>query len=315
MASTIGARLKQDGTLLTRGSFDEYGDVHTGHKVTVDHIFADELDEITLPAGKPSGGSLLFDGTSQYLTVPASDDYAFGTNPFTIEGWFYTTGTTYQRYWSFDNGDNLEIMGSTLYYWNGTNILTSGPNVIAQNRWQHIAMVKRTAPGINSGLPQIKVYVNGVAVITDNAPFDSGINSRPFAIGGEIFDSVAGQDPTAGARDGFFKGNLTNIRVVKGIAVYTANFSTPIAPFSAIQFSSVNISAIPETNTKLLLKVVDSGHSLTDSSQYAKSVTNVGGASYSVLTPLSTAYNGAMKQQKSGELLVAKEFDEHSTIV
>jgi hypothetical protein len=316
MSTTIGARLKNDGTLLTRGSFDENGDVYTGHKVTVDYIFADELDEITLPAGQPSGGSLLFDGTSQYLTLTGSTDYTFGTSAFTIEGWFYTTSTSYQRCWSFSNGDNVEILGSTLYYWNGSNILSSGSGVIQTNQWKHIALVKIVDPGINSGQPQINVYVNGISVITDTAPFDSGSSSRPLVIGGEGSSDVTGQGAVTGT-DGFFKGNITNFRIVKGIAVYTGNFSTPISPFSATQNSSVHISAIPATYTKLLLKVVDSGHFLTDSSQYTKTVNNVGGAGvlYDNLSPLSTAYNGKMKQQKSGELLVAYEFDEHTGIV
>jgi hypothetical protein len=310
--TTIGARLKHDGTLLTRGSFDEYGDVNTGHKVTKEHVFADELDEITLPGGQPSGGSILFSGSS-YLTLAGSADYVFGNNPCTIEGWFYPTDTIYQRLWSFEDGDNVELLGSTLYYWNGTGLINSGPNVIQVNQWKHIALVKTVNAGVNSGNPVVNVYVNGISVITDNSPFNS-TNSRPLALGGEVADLVTGQSATAG-RDGYFKGNISNFRIVKGIAVYTANFSTPIAPFSATQNSSVNISAIPATYTKLLLKVVDSGNFLADSSQYAKSVTNVGSASYSALTSLSTAYNGAMKQQKSGELLVANEFDEYSGIV
>jgi hypothetical protein len=199
------------------------------------------------------------------------------------------------------------MLGSTIYYWNGTTLINSGPNVIAVNQWRHIALVKKNATNAT-------VYVNGLAVIIDTSPFDSGSVSRPLAIGGEIADGVFGQAPTSG-RDGFFTGNITNFRIVKGIAVYTHNFSTPIAPFGVTQFSSVNISAIPATYTKLLLNVVDAGHLLTDSSQYAKSVTNTGGTTYSSLTPLSTTYNGAMKQQKSGELLVAKEFDEHTGIV
>jgi hypothetical protein len=317
MATVIGARLLNDGTLFTAGTdilddgFDEV--TISTHRVTPTSILADEFDEVTLSAGQPSGGSILFNGTTQYLTVPGSSDYVFGNDPFTIEGWFFTTATTYQRLWSFSDGDNVEIMGSTVYYWNGTALNNSGPNVIQVNQWKHIALVKTVTVGVNSGNPVVTVYVNGTSVITDNSPFNS-TNSRPLAIGGEIADSVTGEDATPSARDGFFTGNISNFRIVKGIAVYTANFSTPIAPFSATQNSSVHISAIPATYTKLLLKVVDSGHLLTDSSQYAKSLTGVNGPTFSALTSLSTAYNGKMKQQKSGELLVAYEFDEYTGI-
>ena len=293
MSSTVGARLKNDGTLLTAGSFDEQGDVHTGHKVTVDTIFADELDEITLPNGQPSGGSILLDGTSQKLEISGSADFQFGTDAFTVEGWFKTSSTDYQRLWSFTTGDNVEIMGSAVYYWNGADLpISSGNNTFALNQWFHVALVK------NGGIA--KVYINGRELISDNNAYNS-TSSRPLSIGGE--------------NDGYFAGNITNFRVVKGIAVYTADFSTPIAPFSATQASSVNISAITGSETKLLLIAASSGALTTDTSGTSKSVTNTGGASYDSATPLSITYNGAMKQHRGGELLVSNEFDEVTGIV
>jgi hypothetical protein len=313
--ATVGARLKHDGTLLTAGSFDEYGDVHTGHKVTVDHIFADEFDEITLPGGAPSGGSILLNGTSQYLTLPGSGDYQFGNGDFTIEGWFYSTSSNFQRLWCFPNGDNVEIMNGQVYYWKGTGLpIGSGANTFYQSRWMHIALVKKTTAGVNSGNPVATVYVNGVSMIVDNSPYNSD-NSRALAIGGEITDSIVGQGSTAESLDGYFTGNITNFRIVKGLAVYTGNFSTRIAPFTATQGPSVNIASITGSETKLLLNMVASETLVTDSSGTNKSVTNQGSATFSALTPLSSNYNGAMKQRKSGELLVKNEFDEYTGIV
>jgi hypothetical protein len=303
--TTIGARLKNDGTLLTRGDFDETA--QSTHSVTKDFIFADEFDEVTLSGGQPSGGSAHLNGTTQYLTVTGSGDFQFGTAAFTVEGWFYSTSTAYQRLWSFPDGDNVEMVGSTLYYWNGVNApVSSGSNVVPQNQWFHVALVKTSSTSA-------KVYVNGTSVITDSTPYTS-ITSRALAIGGEVNATVVGQNAAEGT-DGFLVGNVTNFRVVKGLAVYTGNFSTPISPFSATQSSSVNISAISGSATVLLLNMADSGTLTTDSSGTSKSVTNVGGATFDALTPLSTNYNGKMKQRKSGALLVANEFDEHTGIV
>lgn len=311
--ATVGARLQNDGTLLTAGTTP--GDLNTGfdevtqstHSVTVENIFADEFDEITLPGGAPSGGSVLLNGTSQYLTTAGSGDFQFGTGDFTIEGWFYSTSSSFQRLWCFPDGDNVEIMGGQVYYWKGSGSpIGSGANTFFLNRWMHIALVK------NSGVAT--VYVNGVSMIVDNTPYNSA-TSRSLAIGGEIDNSIGGQDPTAGTLDGYFTGNITNIRVVKGLAVYTGNFSTRIAPFSATQGPSVNTSSITGSETKLLLNMVDSGTLVTDSSGTNKSVTNQGSATFSALTPLSSNYNGAMKQRKSGELLVKNEFDEYTGIV
>ena len=292
--ATVGARLKNDGTLLTIGDFDET--FQSTHSVTQEFIFADEFDEVTLSDGQPSGGSAHLNGTTQYLTVTGSGDFQFGSAAFTVEGWFLSTSTGYQRLWSFPDGDNVEILGSTLYYWNGVNApIGSGSNVVPQNQWFHVALVKTNST-------DAKVYVNGTAVITDSTPYTSP-TSRALAIGGDV-DGV----------DGFLTGNVTNFRVVKGLAVYTGNFSTPISPFNATQSSSVNISAIPGSATVLLLTMADSGTLTTDSSGTSKSVTNVGGATFDALTPLSTNYNGKMKQRKSGSLLVANEFDEHTGI-
>jgi hypothetical protein len=306
--STVGARLASTGTLTTNGSFDEQGDIYTGHKITVDYVYADELDEVTLASGQPSGGSILFNGTSQYLSLSASSDFQFGNNPFTIEGWFNVSSTAYQRLWSFPNGDNVEILGSALYYWNGTTATGSGPDKIPLNQWFHVALVKYSSSSLT-------VFLNGKSLITDTTPYES-TTSRTLAIGGEIDLSVGGESPgpQPGVTDGYLVGNLTQFRVVKGIAVYTGDFSTMIAPLSATQFSSVNIVAISNTETKLLLRVEDSGNLITDSSGTGKTVTNVGTAIYSALTPLSSNFNGAMKQRSSGSLLVKEEFDEHTAI-
>jgi hypothetical protein len=319
--ATVGARLQNDGTLLTAGTTP--GDLDTGfdevtqssHSVTVENIFSYEFDEVTLDGGAPSGGSIVLNGTSQYLTTAGSGDFQFGTEDFTVEGWFYSTSNNFQRLWCFPDGDNVEIMNGQVYYWKGSGLpIGSGSDTFYLNRWMHIALVKKTTVGINSGNPVATVYVNGVSMIVDNSPYNSA-SSRSLAIGGEITVSIPGQDATLGTVDGYFTGNITNFRIVKGLAVYTGNFSTRIAPFTATQEASVNISSITGSVTKLLLNMVDSGTLVTDSSGTNKSVTNQGSATFSALTPLSSNYNGAMKQRKSGELLVKNEFDEYTGIV
>jgi hypothetical protein len=290
-AARIGARLQNDGTLFTAGEFDET--FQNTHSITESAIFADLLDEVTIPgsgsvpAGTPSGGSIALNGTSQYIGVAGSGDFQFGTGDFTIEGWYYVKDSTnLTRLWSFPDGDNVEVQGTSLYYWNGGTPATSGSNVIPLFQWFHVALVKKSG--------YVTVYVNGVGKITDNAPFNSTV-SRPLAIGGEVI---------SGTTD-FLNGYFTNFRVVKGTAVYPSNFSAPIAPFTAI------------TNTVLLLSIKDKADILTDSSGSipAKAVNNIGGATYDALTPLSTIYNGTMKQLHTGTLQVANEFDEQTGIV
>ena len=295
--ATIGARLLNDGTLYTVGTFDDTGTTRTGHSITKEHIFADELDELTLNTGTPSGGSIAMDGSTQRLDITGSSDFMFGDNDFTIEGWFYLSSTAYTRLWCFPDGDNVEVSGGTMYYWNGgQNIISGGVGSAPQGRWFHVALVKRYDQTL--GHTVANVYVNGTSVITDNSPYNS-VTSRPFAIGGE----VGSLGESNSATQGWLAGNVTNFRIVKGEAVYTSNFRTAYNPLTTIP------------NTVLLLNVVDSGHLVTDSSGKNHSVTNTGGATWSTLTPLTTYFNGAMKQLKNGALLLANELVETDSVL
>jgi hypothetical protein len=290
--TTIGARLKNDGTLYTVGTFDDTA--NKGHSITKNHIFADELDELTLNTGTPSGGSILLNGTDQRIEVTGTGDFMFGDDDFTIEGWFLLNSTGYTRLWCFPNGDNVEVSGGAMYYWNGgANIISAGAGTVPQGRWFHVALVKHNLVA--------NVYINGVSVITDNSPYNS-TGSRALAIGGELgsVGSVDNQQLT----DGWLNGNVTNFRIVKGFAVYTSNFSTAYNPLTSI------------SNTVLLLNVVGSGNLLTDDSGKNQTVSGIGSTlTYSGLTPLSTYFNGAMKQLKNGALLLANELIETDSVL
>ena len=292
--TTIGARLFNDGTLkvnrLTSNSqdpdtgFDEY--TYSTHKVTKTNVYADEFDEVTIQNNSVSGGSIQFNGSSQRLETTGSGDFMFGNNDFTIEGWFYLTSTAFTRLWCFPDGDNVEVNNGTMYYWNGGgSIISGGIGSAPQNTWFHVALVK------HNGVAD--VYLNGTSVITDNSPYNS-LSSRSLGIGGEL----SGISEPNSATAGWLKGNITNFRIVKGVAVYTSSFNTPYTPSTDTQ------------ETVLLLRATDSANLLTDSSAKARTVTNIGSATYSALTPLSTVYNGAMKQLANGTLRVANEIDE-----
>jgi Concanavalin A-like lectin/glucanases superfamily len=291
---TVGARLLSTGTLLTIGEYDE----HTGtggpspHRISRTGVFADELDEVTLVTQPNSGGSIALNGTNQKISITGSSDFMFGTGDFTIEGWFYISSapSAYTRLWCFPDGDNVEMTNGIMYYWNGGgSMISGGANTAPHGSWFHVALVKYNQV--------VNVYLNGTSIITDNSPYNS-LSSRPLSIGAEVNADTYGQNPTPSVTDGWLQGNVTNFRIVKGYAVYTSNFHTAYSPLTVLP------------NTVLLLKASDSSHLITDSSGTGKSVTNVGTATFDALTPLNTYFNGAMKQLKTGELLLADELDE-----
>jgi hypothetical protein len=179
------------------------------------------------------GGSAYFGGTGNYLSFNPSTSFAFGTGDFTVEGWVYPTisNTEYSLFDSATNGAywSLRFTASSIYYQSAsgqankiiaTNVLTD-----KNNSWFHVAIVRLS--GIST------LYLNGVSV-----------GSTSDAINYSTATTyIMGKDS-----DGYyFTGYISNARVVKGTAVYTAAFTPPTAPVTAI------------TNTSLLLNFTGAG--------------------------------------------------------
>ena len=159
-------------------------------------------------------GSVYFDGTGDYFSVGnASDaDWAFGTDPFTVEHWIY--------WQSVGNGQLLSPgMGNetNAWYWQYYNSqLQWGAQGVASdltysftpnaNRWYHIAVSRDYSQ-------KMRFFIDGVEVA-------SGTVSRNY---------VASASPLliANGGAGNFQGYMSNVRVCKGHAVYTSNFIPP----------------------------------------------------------------------------------------
>lgn len=173
-------------------------------------------------AQKQSGyWSNYFDGTGDYLSVPDNSSLQMGTGDFTIEYWHYTSTMAPQVHISkgaFGTGGLITFMDSGGYYvnYNGSSI---GPVSVARgNVWNHIAVTR-------SGT-SMTLYVNGSAASTWTSA--ANLNSTAsFYIGtdGSIYTS--------------FNGYISNVRVVKGTAVYTSTFTPPTAPLTAISGTSL----------------------------------------------------------------------------
>ena len=184
------------------------------------------------------GGSGYFDGNGDNLiAVSANTANAMGTGDWTAEAWIYLTvggGTPFV----FDTlpsgsgsatGLRMRLNASNqLQLWQyGSAVLTSSASVTV-NAWTHVALVK------NSGTTT--AYVNGTASNTysDSGNYTCGTD-RPM-IGSDGFNNGS---------ENSFPGYISNLRLVKGTAVYTASFTPNTAPLSAI------------TNTSLLLNTVN----------------------------------------------------------
>ena len=190
--------------------------------------------------GSAYGGTVYFDGTSDSLSLAANSAFAFGTGDFTIEFWvnYASASSNYALYdgrgLALSNaGIVLYTNASTIYAQIGTNsplITATSPTA---NVWHHIAFTRAGSAN--------KLFVDGTQVgsTATNSTNLSGL----FAVG--IGDFI---DPGYSGIYGL-NGNLSNLRVVKGTAVYTANFTPPTAPLTAISGTSLLTCQSPSPTT------------------------------------------------------------------
>jgi hypothetical protein len=167
--------------------------------------------QISTTQSKFGGASIAFDGTGDYVQLLNSDLLAFGTGDYTIEMWIYgTDNATGRRIIELSgNGEgNLAVVGTTIQYYNGTFNDSSSSNVIVANSWQHIALSRQAGTA--------RVYVDGTVRVSRAAPLST--SQRSLYIGG--LNAVP------------FVGYMDEIRITKGVARYTANFTPPTAPFA-----------------------------------------------------------------------------------
>jgi hypothetical protein len=173
--------------------------------------------------------SVYFDGTGDYLTAPTNAAFAFGTGDFTVEGWLNTTSLASEQaiFDSLQLGGNytrttsfvfvVATTGSLRFYTNSA-YSSSTSNSVTTGQWFHFAMVRSNGT--------IKIYINGVEGL-------SVVNATNFSDTGCV---IGRYSDTSNAH---FNGYISNLRIVKGTAVYTSNFTPPTSPLTAIANTSL----------------------------------------------------------------------------
>lgn len=193
--------------------------------------------------------SAIFNGTTSYLSVADSDDWDFGTGDFTIDAWVRFTSVFnaylvahYQdesNYWAlyYDYGQSRLAFFDSI---NPITIVSSNNSFLPiADTWYHIAVVR------NSGV--ITLYVNGIALTlsTNNNPGGNiGSNSGLLNIG-SLYSSFGG-----------LNGYIDELRISKGIAYWTSNFTPKILPYALVDmelFSNAQIAEAVPTEARIIL--------------------------------------------------------------
>ena len=177
-----------------------------------------------------------FDGTGDWLSLPANQTaLQMGTGAYTIEGWVYLNAYDTYPQPLFESGNATNSLGVlvtgtiigtqgavTLNKYGVGEVIGTASGIVPLNTWTHIAAV-RTSTGSND----TRIYVNGVLQAT-------GTDANNWTVS---------TNPTIGSLPAFttydVNGYLSNIRVVKGTAVYTSNFTPSTTPLTAVSGTSL----------------------------------------------------------------------------
>jgi hypothetical protein len=178
--------------------------------------------QISTAQSKFGGASIALDGTGDYLSTPATNAFVFGTGDFTIEFWIRFTVVTGvqviydQRPVNAAFVPTIYTNNNTLnYLFNGLVAITLGTVTSAQ--WYHIAISKQgsSTKGFIDGTQGGSTYV-------DSTSYTSGPNL------------LIGQNSVNVNTPQFVNGYIDDLRITKGVARYTANFTPPTAAFPDI---------------------------------------------------------------------------------
>jgi hypothetical protein len=179
---------------------------------------------------KFGGGSAYFDGTGDYLVVPTNSALDFGTGDFTVEGWVLPNSLLSDWFIISSSGTGGLFFGFSSattvgFGWGRTSVAwdyrVAGSATVGV--WQHVAVTR-------SGT-SMRLFVNGVqsgTTQTVSTAYNLGVTSTTIGSQGNLY---------------YFTGYMDELRITKGVARYTANF-TP------------QTSAFPNSKNQVLTKYV-----------------------------------------------------------
>ena len=163
--------------------------------------------------------SMYFDGSGDYLSTLSSDLLSMGTGDFTVECWVNKSLTNHKGIWQISStagglqstnyGQTLALgfqIGIWQLYAGGGSAGVNGPNFsLSTDTWYHTAVVR------NSGTT--KLYIDGTEEISISDSHD--YTGTYMVIGGYYSTSY------------LHHGYIQDLRVTKGLARYTTNFTPP----------------------------------------------------------------------------------------
>lgn len=237
----------------------------------------------------PFGGvdyMLRLNGTSTYASIPTHADFNFGTADFTVEWWGKNAATGNNAVISSGNASFVSA-GAVAIYQNSEHVRLASyengnPVVIAFGGysvgWHHF-VVERVG-GV------ARIYVDGVQQVS--AACASAIN-----FGTTI--TYFGRTGWSGTE--YYNGDITDLRVTKGVARYDADFTPSRIVEVTGSFTPPPIGSLPIAATAISGVVLDSDDVPCQRQVYAYSHTNGRLLGEAVSDPTTGAFSIAVPER------------------
>lgn len=235
-----------------------------------------------------NSGSIYFNGSTDYLTIPTgTTSLQFGSGDFTVEAWVYLNSTaSTQVVFTGQSDANTAAGSSTVFYVAGTTVTSDiyvGSSSFAvtspkptSKTWAHVAWVRNGST--------FSSYLNGTLV--QSVACSGSINA-----GASTYPNTIGRAPT-GTR--YLDGYISNLRVVKGTAVYTSAFTPPVTPLTAITNTSMLLSgtnsAIYDSTTKNNLLIAGDTKTMVSVNKFGGSSIYFDGTGDYITMPSNVAF-------------------------
>ena len=177
--------------------------------------------QISTAQSKFGSGSMYFDGTGDYLSIPSTQNLNFGTGDFTVEAWVYPNSLATDWFIISASGSGGFFFGFskdtvTGFGWGRTAVAWDYrvADTGTAGTWQHVAISR-------SGT-SMRIFVNGTQIGTTQT------NSTSY--------NLSTTSTTVGSQGSgyYLNGYIDDLRVTKGYARYTANFTPPTAALETL---------------------------------------------------------------------------------
>jgi len=166
------------------------------------------------------GYSMYFNGIFDQLNIASHESLGFGTGDFTIEFWTKWGGT----FSSASGGAMVDLRGAVaatgtviylstavtggiIRFYDGPANTEISTGIAITKEWTHIALARESGVW--------RIFINGTLAVSRTSSTNLG-SSQPIRIGQGINGWTTAYD-----------GHISDLRIVKGTAIYTSNFTPP----------------------------------------------------------------------------------------